>query len=126
MSVSCGPSSLRTVVLVIAATTVLWDGIEIRFEPGTGAVYWRSDWDWDSGGGGITEWVAYITLFVGPAIAAALAYAAVVEAGFRRLTRRRWRALIAAVAAPLGVMLAVGLFFAIALHPLLLYSERYS
>jgi hypothetical protein len=113
-------------VFVILAVTVLWDGIEVRFEQGTGAVYWRSDWDWDSGGGGLTEWVAYVTLCVGPAVAAALAYAAVVQAGFRRLTRRRWRALIAAVAAPFGLMLAVGLFFAIALHPLLLYSERYS
>jgi hypothetical protein len=113
-------------VLVIAAITLVWDGIEVRFETGTHSVYWRSDWDWDSGGGGLSEWIATTALFVGPSIAAALVYSAVVQALLSRTGRTRWRTAIYTLAAPLSLLLAWGLLLAVALHPLLFYSERSS
>lgn len=112
--------------LVLIASTALWDGIELRFEEGTSAFYFRTDWDWEGGGGGVTEWISYAALFAGSALAAGLAYSAVVQAGFRRLSRRRSRILLAATALPLGAALGVGLFIAIFAHPYLLFPQRTS
>jgi hypothetical protein len=111
---------------VRAGFSPLDGAIEVRIDPGTDGFYWRSEWDWDSGGGGVTEWTAFIGLFVGPAIAAALAYVGVVQAGSRRIGRRRWRITLMALAAPVGACLALVAGFAIYLLPLLLWSERTS
>jgi len=75
--------------LVVVAATVVVSANELWFEEGTNAVYRRSDWDWESGGGGFIERIAKTVWFVAPFGAAALAYSAVVGAGARRLSRSR-------------------------------------
>jgi hypothetical protein len=126
-SVSLGQRTLWIAfVLVIAMATLVWDAIEVRFEFGGRAIYWRSDWDWESGGGGVTEWVAMTALFIGPLLAAALAYSSVLRAGSRLLGPGRRRVVLSVVAVPIALILALGLAIAIDVHPLLFYPERTS
>jgi hypothetical protein len=89
---------------VILATVVLWDAIEVRVDDG--AVYWRSDWDWELGGGGVTKAVAASALLLGPLLAAALVYSAVVLWGRPRTRRRGWATALYVVAVPFALLAA--------------------
>ena len=114
--------------VLVFATFVVWDAIELRFEDRTGpfaietdAFYYRSEWDWESGGGGLTEWLAAAALYAVPSVAAALAYSAFVLA-----TPPASRRAVCVLAAPLGLLLALGLYIAIYGHPYLLWPSRTS
>jgi hypothetical protein len=109
---------------VALATIVLFDGIELRVTDGQ--FYWRSDWDWELGGGGVTEAVAASALFVGPLLAAALVYSAVVLWGRPRMRRRSWVTALCVVAVPVALLTAVGLYVGLVLHPHVLYPPRTS
>jgi hypothetical protein len=110
----------------LVAAFLIWDVIELRLEEGTGAFYWRSDWDWDSGGGGVTESVAATALLVGPLVATALAYSAVASWGSRRLRGTRSTAALYIFLVPLALVLAICMFLALIVHPYLFYSSRTS
>ena len=114
--------------VLVFATFVVWDAIELRFkgptEPfaiETDAFYYRSEWDWESGGGGLAEWLAAAALYAVPSVAAALAYSAFVLAA-PPASRRA----VCFLAVPFGLLLALGLYIAIYGHPYLFFPARTS
>jgi hypothetical protein len=109
-------------ICVVAASTALVDGLELRIYHGE-ASYWRSEWgELD----GVRYDVASLALFLGPLVAGSLVAISLILAASRRLPGSRWRFAVYAAAVPLGLGTAFGVAVGIRTSPWLFWPDRTS